>query len=128
MNNEKTDSRFVIGLILGGIVGAILLYFYSSRDGKKSMGGLKNHGQSILAELQKMLERVEHKGKEMVEESTRLTDHVAETMTEAKSTLATEASKKIETALAELESLQEQGLATTTTLRKKLFKNIPRRR
>lgn len=108
MSENKKDVKFWVGFFIGGLIGAIVLFFLGTKEGKKTSKQLEEKGKDILDEFVEKLESLEKKGEEIKGE-------VAET-----------ASEKIDTALAHIEALQERGRETTAALRRR-FKNIPKK-
>ncbi|MBI4062429.1 YtxH domain-containing protein [Candidatus Gottesmanbacteria bacterium] len=99
--DNHRDIRFWVGFFVGGLLGAIVLFFMGTREGKKT-------GEDILDDIRNRLEGVVKEGKEIKKEVIEST------------------SEKIDTALAHIEELQERGRQTTATLRKQ-FKNLPKK-
>lgn len=106
MNNEKHDNRFWFGFFIGGLLGAILLFFMGTKEGKKTGKALEDKGKDLLEEFQDKVEEIKEKKED-------LTDSAVE---------------KMDTALAQIEKLQEQSVETTKHIRQRFFKNLPKRR
>lgn len=121
MNNDHRDNRFWFGFFIGGLLGAILLFFMGTKEGKKTGKVLEEKGKDLLEELQDKLEEMEKKGKELKEQ------FVGE-VKEKKEDLGDAAAEKLDTALAQIEKLQEQSVETTKHIRQRFFKNIPKRK
>lgn len=121
MNNERHDNRFWFGFFLGGLLGAIILFFMGTKEGKKTGKALEDKGKDLLEELQDKLEEMEKRGKELKEQ------FVGE-IKEKKEDLTDVAAEKLDTALAQIEKLQEQSVETTKHIRQRFFKNLPKRR
>ena len=67
------------------------------------------------------------KGKALIDEGKHIEKQVIEQVVETKEELAQQAVETADAALAHIEQLQERGRQTTAELRKRLFKNIPKR-
>lgn len=106
MSEERShDLRFWVGFFIGGLLGAIVLFFMGTKEGKRT-------GEDLLDDIRDKIEGVVKKGKEQIEEK--------------KEVVVKSASESIDTALAHIEELQERGRQTTATLRKQ-FKNLPKK-
>lgn len=127
MNDQEHDGKFWFGFFIGGLIGAVVLFFLGTKEGKKAGKLLEGKGKDLLGDLEDQLSELEKKGKELARQGEDIKDDVLETIQDKKEVFTKGATEKIDTALANIEKLQEQGLETTTTLRKKLFKNIPKK-
>lgn len=128
MSEQKgTDMKFLIGFFLGGIIGAITIFLIGTKEGKKTTKILEQKGRDFVDELQDKIDDIEQQGKVLVKKGEALKEQVAEQLEERKDTLTKEAAVRVDKALAHIEELQEQGRETTSHIRKRLFKNIPKR-
>jgi len=93
------DFRFFLGFFIGGLIGAVVIFLLGTKEGKKTGKVLEEKGKDLLDNL--------HDKKEELTES---------------------AGDKLDEALAHIEKMQEQGRETTAELRKRLFKNLPKKR
>ncbi len=128
MNNDHRDNRFWFGFFIGGLLGAILLFFMGTKEGKKTGKVLEEKGKDLLEELQDKLEEMEKRGKELVKQGEVLKEQVVDEIKEKKEDLGDVAAEKLDTALAQIEKLQEQSVETTKHIRQRFFKNIPKRK
>jgi gas vesicle protein len=127
MTDEHRDGKFWFGFFAGGLIGAVVLFFLGTKEGKKAGRLLEDKGKDLLGDLEDHLSELEKKGKELARQGEDIKDEVMETIEEKKEILTEGATEKLDTALAHIEKLQEQGLQTTSTLRKHIFKNIPKK-
>jgi len=97
--HRSGDIRFLLGLFIGGLIGAAIIFFMGTKEGKKTSGLLEEKGKDLLDDL-----------KDKKDELTQVT------------------TEKIDSVLAHIEQLQENSRETTAQLRKKLFKNLPKKR
>ena len=109
---QPRDLRFWVGFFIGGLLGAIVLFFMGTKEGKKTGKLLEGKGEDILDDIRNRLTSVVREGKQQIEEK--------------KEVVVKSATESIDTALAHIEELQERGRQTTATLRKQ-FKNLPKR-
>ncbi len=127
MNEDHRDGKFWFGFFAGGLIGAVVLFLLGTKEGKKAGRLLEDRGKDLLGDLEDRLDDLEKKGKELARQGEDIKDVVLETIEDKKDMLTEGASEKLDTALAHIEKLQEQGLETTSTLRKHIFKNIPKK-
>ena len=104
MNNCNHDNRgFWLGLFIGGLLVAILLFLMTTKEGKK------------LAE--RLMEKIE----DLVDDLENNVDEVKEKAVEIKDDFSEKGLEKLDTALTKLEEVQEQAQETTRNLRKRFF-------
>lgn len=128
MSDERGhDGRFWVGLFIGGFIGAVILFFLGTKEGKKTGKFLQRKTDDLLGDLEDKVGDLEKKGKEFIREGEAIKDEVLETLDEKKGKITEDLTDKLDSALAQIEDLQEKGLATTATLRKRIFKNTPKR-
>lgn len=130
MNNEKnqpSDVKFWAGFFIGGLLGAIVLFFLGTKDGKKTGRMLEEKGHDLLDDLMEKVDELEKKGKALVREGERVKESVVEKLEEKGEKLTVETSARLDEALSQIEEIQEKGRESTASLRKKLFKNLPKR-
>ena len=120
------DNKFWFGFFLGGLLGAIVLFFVGTKEGKKTGKLLQNKGEDIIDDIQDRLEDLKKKGRELAEQGQELKDQVIGGIEDKKDQLTKDVTEKIDTALAHIEEIQEHGRETTASIRK-AFKNIPKK-
>ncbi len=153
MNNQEAhhhdNSQFWIGLFFGGLIGALLIVLMGTEKGRKLAKKLQAEGldlwddakdkfedkkEAVEKQVIMKVEQVEEKGaeliekgKELLEESKELEEKLVKKAARVKDDVTLEAVAKADQALAHIERLQEHGRETTAELRKRLFKNIPKK-
>ena len=132
MNDQQhhsgTDMKFLVGFFLGGILGALTIFFLGTKEGKKAGKLLKQKGGDVLDVLEAQVEELEQKGKELVKQGEVIKEQVMEKIEEKSEELTGNATKNLDSALAHIEELQEQSRNTTASIRKHLkFKNLPKK-
>lgn len=128
MNDDHTrGGKFWIGFFIGGILGAVVLFFLGTREGKKTGKSIELKGKDILDELMDRLSDLETKGKNLAKQGEEIKDEVIERIQDKKEELTDGATEKLDNALAQIEELQEKSRETTADLRKRLFKNLPKK-
>jgi len=130
--HHGSDIKFMFGFFLGGILGALTIFFLGTKEGKKAGKVLEEKGKGILDDISDRVAEYEKKGKELVEEGKKIEeeviDKVEEKIEEKKEVLTEAATEKLDTALAKIEEIQAQGQKTTAELRTHIFKNTPKKR
>lgn len=114
--HHGTDIKFLAGFFIGGLIGALTIFFLGTKEGKKAGKLLQQKGEDVLGELEDQVEELEQKGRDIVEK-----------LEENKDDLTEKATQKLDSALAHIEELQEHGRETTASIRKRLFKNLPKK-
>lgn len=128
MSESRHDHKFWFGFFLGGLLGALILFFMGTKEGKKTGKLLEDKGHDLLDELQEKLEEMEKRGKQLVQQGEELKEQVIDEIKEKKEDLSDAAAEKLDTALAHIEKLQEQSVETTKHIRQRFFKNLPKKR
>lgn len=126
-DDNRHNSKFLFGFFIGGLLGAIIIFFLGTKDGKKTGKILEEKGKKFLDEIRDHIDEYEEKGKEFVEKGEEIKEQVIEQIEEKKDAIGKDVSDKLETALSHIEGIQERGRQTTAMLRKKLFKNLPKK-
>lgn len=126
-DQHNHDGKFMMGFFLGGILGALIIFFMGTKEGKKAGKLLERKGKDVLGDLEEKLDDLEKKGKEIVKQGEALKEDVVDSISENKAELTQEVTERLDTALAHIEEIQERGRETTAGLRKRLFKNIPKK-
>jgi gas vesicle protein len=124
--DHRDEGKFWFGFFLGGLLGAIILFFIGTREGKKTGKLIQERGEDLVDDLQGRLEDLKKKGKELAEQGQELKEQVMGTIEEKKENLTNDAKEKIDTALAHIEEIQERGRLVTENIRKE-FKNLPKK-
>ena len=136
--NTRHDNQFWIGLFLGGLIGAFLIVLLGTEKGKKLAKKLQEEGldfwddarekiEEKVGELEGKGEELVEKGKELIAESKVLEEKVLEKAIEVKETATQQATTTAYDTLSHIEAIQERGRQATAELKKRLFKNIPRK-
>ena len=127
MSDERrgVDLQFLLGLFIGGLIGAFLIFFMGTKEGKKTKKLLEQKGEDTLDDIHDQIDALEQKGKEIVEQGQEIKEQVIEQLEDKKEELTERATEKLDTALAQVEKIQEEGLSSTSDLRKRIFKNVP---
>lgn len=125
--HKGPDVKFLLGFFLGGILGALIIFFMGTKEGKKTGKILERKGKDFVDELQERLQDLEEQGNVLAKKGEALRDQITEEIIEKKEEITKEVAIKADSALAQIENIQEKGRQNTANIRKKLFKNIPKR-
>lgn len=127
MNDDHhSDFKFVSGIFVGGLVGALVVFFLGTKEGKRAGKMIQRKGEDILSDIEGKVGDLEEKGRELLERGEEIKEKVLAEIEERKEDFTEEAAKRLDTALAHVEKVQEKGLTSTSTLRKQ-FKNLPKK-
>lgn len=129
MNNEchhHDDNKFWFGFFFGGLIGAIILFFAGTREGRKTGKLVKDKGEDLIGEIQDRLQDLKEKGKELEKEGLDLQEEITGQIADKKDNMTKDVSAKIDSALEHIEKVQEQGRLATENIRK-MFKNVPKK-
>jgi len=127
MNNEKPDGRFLLGFFIGGLIGAIVIFFLGTKEGKKAGKFIEKKGRETIDDIEEKLEEIEEKGKELIEKGEAIKDRVIDRIEDKTDDLSQEVTDRLDRALEKLEDVQKDTLQKTTTIRKH-FINLPKKK
>jgi gas vesicle protein len=126
-SHHGTDIKFLAGFFIGGLVGALTIFFLGTKEGKKAGKFLQQKGEDVVGELEEKVEELEQKGKDLLKHGEEIKEQVMEKIEDKSEELTETATRKLDSALAHIEEIQEHGRETTASIRKRLFKNIPKK-
>jgi len=126
MSEEHSDNRFMLGFFIGGLIGALIIFFLGTKEGKRVGKQLEEKGRDLLGDLEDRVGELEEKGKDLVARGEEIKEQVLERVEAKKEELTDSARDNVEQVLARIEELQENGLKATVNLRRR-FKNTPKK-
>lgn len=126
MSENNNDGKFLFGFFIGGLIGALVIFFLGTKEGKRTGRMLESKGRDLFDDLEEKLDELQEKGKELVRQGDEMKEKVLESFDGKKDEVTEAAAEKIDMALAHIQEMQQKGAETTATLRKK-FKNIPKK-
>lgn len=118
---------FWIGFFIGGLLGAVTLFFLGTKEGKKTGKLLESKTKDFLDDLEDKIDEMEVKGKELAKQGEKIKADVLEKIDDKRGELTDVTTQKLDSALAHIEAIQDKSRETTAEIRKKLFKNIPKK-
>lgn len=125
--DRHNNSSFWSGFFIGGLIGSVIIFFLGTKEGKRTGKILKEKGADVIDDVQDRLDNLEEKGKELVQQGEAFRDSVLKKIEERKEKLGENVTDNLDKALSNIEHIQKQGLSTTANIRKRIFKNIPKR-
>jgi len=127
MNNERPDSKFLLGFFIGGLIGAVIIFFLGTKEGKKAGKLIEKKGKEALDDLEEKVGDLEEKGKELIEKGEELKDQVIERIEDTTHDVSKDVTARLDKALEKLEDVQKNSLSTTSKIRKH-FVNLPKKK
>jgi gas vesicle protein len=127
-DHGRADAKFLFGLFLGGIIGALIIFFLGTKEGKKAGKLIEEKGKEALDDLHGAVDDLQKKGKELVKQGDVIKERLVENLEHSKEELTEVTTEKLESALTKIEQLQEQSMTATAEIRKRFFKNIPKKK
>ncbi len=125
--SEHHEGKFMFGFFLGGLIGALIVFFLGTKEGKKMEKLLEHKGKDVLDDLDEKLEELEQSGKELVKKGEAMKARVMDTLEDKRDEMTDATVEKIDTALAHIEAIQHKGVETTKNIRQK-FTNLPKKK
>lgn len=125
--SKNSEGKFLLGFFIGGLIGAIIIVFLGTKEGKKAGKILRDRGQDFLDQLDDKIDTFQQKGIDLVAQGEELKQQVIDEFEEKKETLSIAAAERLDDALAHIEQMQERGRESTASLRSKLFRNLPKK-
>ena len=83
-DHSRGDLKFFFGLFLGGVIGALVIFFLGTKEGKKAGKMLEEKGKDALDDIKSRVGDLESKGKELLEKGNEIKEQVVETIEEKK--------------------------------------------
>lgn len=126
--HHHADFRFFMGFFIGGLIGAVTIFLLGTKEGKKTGRLLQEKGKDLIDDLHDQITELEKKGEALVKQGEEIKEEMVDRLMDKKEVLTESATERLDDALAHIEKLQEHGRENTAELRKRLFKNLPKRR
>jgi gas vesicle protein len=114
------DGKFFFGFFMGGLLGALTIFFLGTKEGQKAKKILKAKGEDLLEEIDEKLDELSHKGEELAAQGDVMKEQVLEALADKKDEVTQMAVEKIDKTLSKLETLQQKGIESTEALRQKV--------
>jgi gas vesicle protein len=125
-NHNGNDNKFWFGFFFGGLIGAIVLFFIGTKEGKKTGKLVSDKGQDLIDIIQDKLEDLQEKGKELAQQGEDFKEEVVSEIEENKGKITKDVVTKLDSTLSHIEEIQDRGRVATADIRK-MFKNLPKK-
>lgn len=112
-DNRGQNFGFWFGLFLGGLLGALTIFFLGTKEGKKTAKRLLEKGEEVFGEIEQELGELQEKGKELVKKTEEVKEKIKEKVEGKKEGVETAVAERADAALNKMEEVQKQALATT---------------
>lgn len=126
-NTHQHNHSFRIGLFLGGLIGGVVIFFLGTKEGRKLSKEIHGKGEGWFSDFESRLYELEKKGLSLLKDGELLKNEVLKSTKVQSDKLSKKAIKKADETLAHIEKIQERGRKTTSSIRKRLFKNVPKK-
>lgn len=126
-DDHHSNTSFWSGFFIGGLIGAVIIFFLGTKEGKQAQKILKKKSEDVIDDVQDRLDNLEEKGKELVQQGEAFRNSIVKKIEERKEKLGENVTDHLDKTLSNIEHIQKQGLSTTANLRKRIFRNIPKR-
>lgn len=119
--SDRDNHDFLIGLTLGTLIGAGVVYLFGTKDGERTRLSWYKKGEDTLKNLDGVLDSLEEKGEAVKKGAEKITAKIANQTKNFKKEVAADTVESLDETLASIEDLQEKGRQATSNLRKKYF-------
>ena len=126
MNEERTDFKFWVGLFIGGLIGALTVFFVGTKEGKKAGKYLGQKGKEVLGDIEDQIDDLRESGEELIEKGEALKHELVKEFEHKKNAVSKGVTREVGRALTNLEEVQKTGLKQTAQL-KRHFTNLPKK-
>lgn len=127
MSDEHPDNKFLLGFFIGGLIGAVIIFFLGTKEGKKAGKLIEKKGKEALDDLEERVEDLEEKGKELIEKGEEIKEQVVGQIQDKTADVSKDVTKRIDQTLQKLEDVQKDTLTATSKFRRH-FVNLPKRK
>lgn len=122
MEKENKRGPFFLGFFLGGLFGAILIFIWGTKEGKKIAKQLLEKGNLLEDELKEKIETIKDKGEEFLTEANQVKEKVDRQIAKSKKGVGKKIKKEINSALIKIESIGGKSAQISANIKKNYFK------
>lgn len=131
-DQQGTKGSFWMGLLIGGAISLAMVVLLGSERGKKILQQIQDEGFDSLFtdakdEVTQKVDEIKEKSQDFVNQGKEVQQEVVDTVNEAKADATEILAEKVDETLSHIEAIQERGRQSTAELRRRLFKNIPKK-
>ncbi|MBN1263600.1 MAG: YtxH domain-containing protein [Candidatus Pacebacteria bacterium] len=117
MNERERGNSFFSGFIAGGLIGAVLVFLFGTKEGRKIKKRLEKKGQELAKDLPGIVSDLEKRGAEFAQKA----EEVKQTLEKKAEELSPKIKRKLDQSLASIEETQEKGRQTAARIRRRFF-------
>jgi gas vesicle protein len=117
MKNEDRGNAFSSGFLLGGLIGAGLVFLFGTEEGKKVKEQLVKKGKEVIEDLPETVKDLEKRGEEFAQRA----EEVKQKLESKAKELSPKIKKQVESSLDHIEAAQKRGRQAAATIRKRFF-------
>ncbi len=121
--HHNSDNNFLIGLVLGGVVGAGLTFLFTTKKGEEIREKIKATAPDLFDQLEDLTEAVEEKGEQLQEKAEEVKEMLKEELPD------NPAVKKIEEKITEMQNQARtwvQAVNPAPVRKPRFFRHHPR--
>ena len=83
MSSEgRGQGRFLLGFFIGGLIGAVTIFFLGTKEGQKTGKLIKRKGEDIMDDVHEKVEELGERGKELVRQGEAIKERALENLEE----------------------------------------------
>jgi|GEM_PF-504492 len=138
MSNDscQNEKGFIGGLVLGGLLGASIVFLFGTDKGKKVQKEIKEKGLELqkkaVENVEELMDELEEKGLELEKKAVEVKKQIEVKLEDTRENLTEELGNRLDSTLSHIEALQDRGREATASIHKSLkdknyFKNIPKK-
>ena len=121
--NKKSDKKFSLGLFLGGLIGAAIIFILGTKEGKKLAENFVEKTEDFEKDLEVRVKKLRSKGEDLIKDAENIKIKLEKRIQEGKQTTSSILVSKIGESLKKLEEVQRKGISLTQELRDKYLKS-----
>lgn len=122
MNNEKGNNNFWVGFFLGGLVGAFIIFFMGTKQGKKLADQLIEDTEGYEEELEEKVAILQKKGEEFLKGAREVKNKVIKEVESGRKEVNERLVTRMDEALTIIEDIQKKGVELTEDVHHHYFK------
>lgn len=122
MNREKGGGNFWMGFFFGGLLGALLIMLFGTKEGKKIAAKLVQKSEFFEDELEEKIYALQEKGEALVTQAQEVKDRVTQEIEDGKKTVSQHLATKMDETLTKIEDIQKKGVSLTQDVHHHYFK------
>lgn len=123
MNNEhEPQGNFWMGFVIGAVVGAVLIFLFGTKEGKKLMKLFEERSELFEEDLEQKITSLQNQGEEFLKKAEDVKAHIIKEVADGKNTISEQMVSRMDDTLTKIEDLQKKGVELTHDVRHNYFK------